>query len=286
MPQTSLSLDGLSNFDNISAFGAVIIPPDTIGDVGPEHYVQAVNALVRVFDKNGVAVTSPFKLSQIFEPLGTPCAIRDDGDPIVLYDQLAGRWVLSQYCTNAPPFRQMIAVSITGDPTGAYFLYEFVMPNVRLNDFPKLSVWPDGYYMSTEEFSGSDFAGMGVFAFDRAKMLAGDAAASYVYFNRTSNTSARRGNLLPADLAGLTPPAAGTPAIFVGYSATEYGDASDAIRLFDFHADFTSPLDSWFVERPESPLTVGRIRPDFAGWPTPISRSRRPAKCSIQTATG
>lgn len=261
MPPISLSFDGLSNFDNISEYGAVIIPPDTIGDVGPGHYVQAVNALVRIFDKNGAAITRPFKMSDVFAPLGTPCAIRDDGDPIVLYDSLADRWILSQYCTNAPPFRQMMAVSKTGDPTGAYFLYEFVMPNVRLNDFPKIGVWPDGYYMSTEEFSGSDFAGLGVFAFDRTKMLAGDSTASYIYFNRPSNSPARRGNLLPADMDGLTPPAAGMPSIFVGFSATEYGDAADAVRLFDFHADFASPFDSSFVERPESPLAAAAFDP-------------------------
>src|SRR5437588_4546223 len=159
MPPVSLSFDGLSNFDNIAAFGAVIIPPDMIGDVGPDHYVQAVKALVRVFDKNGNPLTAPFKMSQLFAPLGTPCSARDDGEPVVLYDPLADRWLLSQYCTNMPPFRQMIAISKTGDPTGAYFLYEFVMPSVRLNDFPKFGVWPDAYYMSTDEFSGSDYAG-------------------------------------------------------------------------------------------------------------------------------
>ncbi len=261
MPNSLLSFDGLSNFDNIAAYNLLIIPPDTIGDVGPNHYVQAVNALVRVFDKNGNAVTNPFKMSQLFAPIGTPCATRNDGSPNVLYDPLADRWLLSQYCTAFPPFRQMIAVSRTGDPTGEYFIYEFVMPNVKLNDSSKLAVWPDAYYMSTDEFFGADFAGSGAFAFERSKMLAGDATASYIYFNLPSSSVVRLGNLLPADLDGLRVPPPGSPNIFSGYTATEYGNAQDAIRLFDFVANFADPQKSSFTERPESPIPVAAFDP-------------------------
>ena len=190
MPAPGVSFDGLSNYDNIAAYSAEIIPPDMIGDVGPNHYVQAVNALVRIFDKGGNAMTPPFRMSELFAPLGTPCSSHNDGEAIVIYDPLADRWLLSQYCTLFPPFRQMIAVSRTGDPAGAYYLYEFVMPNVRLNDVAKFGVWPDGYYMSTDEFIGSDFAGAGMFAFDRNKMLVGDPTARYVYFSRPSATAA------------------------------------------------------------------------------------------------
>lgn len=261
MPTPSLSFDGLANYDNIAAYGLVIIPPDMIGDVGPDHYVQAVNALVRVYDKTGDPLTPPFKMSELFAPLGTPCSTRNDGEPVVVYDPLADRWLLSQYCNNFPPFRQMIAVSKTADPTGAYHVYEFVMPNIRLNDLAKFGVWPDAYYMSTEEFHGADFAGTGMFAFDRAKMLAGDPTASYIYFNRPSATIARRGNLLPSDIDGLQPPPNNAPNVFTGYTATEYGDAQDAITLFDFHADFTNPVNSTFTERPESPLAVAAFDP-------------------------
>ncbi len=261
MPNPALSFDGLSNFENIAAYNLLIIPPDTIGDVGPGHYVQAVNALVRVYDKNGNAVTAPFKMGQLFEPLGTACSTRNDGTPIVLYDPLADRWLLSQYCTAFPPFRQMIAISTTSDPAGQYFIYEFVMPNVKLNDSPKLVVWPDAYYMSTDEFFGADFAGSGAFAFERSKMLNGDETASYIYFNLPSSTVARLGNLLPADLDGLRPPATGSPNVFAGYTATEYGDPLDAIRLFDFTADFAEPQKSSFTERLESPIPVAAFDP-------------------------
>ncbi|HEX8636445.1 MAG TPA: hypothetical protein VF692_00170, partial [Pyrinomonadaceae bacterium] len=261
MPTPALSFDGLSSRDNAAAYGFRIVPPDPFGDVGPDHYVQAVNALVRVFDKNGAALTPPFKLSSLFAPLATACSARNDGDPIVLYDALADRWLISQFCNNFPPFRQLVAVSKTGDPTGEFYIYEFVMPGVKLNDYSKIGVWSDAFYMTTDQFSGSDYAGSGVFAFDRTKMLAGDASASYIYFDLATPSTIRFGGLLPSDFDGIKAPPAGSPNVFVGYTATEYGDARDAIRLFDFHVDFQNPQNSTFSERAESPLAVAAFDP-------------------------
>ncbi len=261
MPPTSLSFDGISSDDSAAAFGFRIVPPDPNGDVGLNHYVQSVNALTRVFNKTGKPLTPPFKLSSVFAALGTTCSMRNDGDPIVLYDALTDRWLLSQYCNNAPPFRQLIAVSTTGDPTGAYYLYEFAMPNFKLNDYPKLSVWTDAFYMSADKFIGGDYAGTGVFAFDKSKMLAGDKTADYIYFDLASPSTIRLGGLLPADLDGLKPPPKNTPNIFVGYTANEYGDAQDALRLFNFHADFANPNNSTFTERNESPILTAPFDP-------------------------
>ena len=261
MPPPSLSFDGVANLDNGLTFNYLIIPPDMNGDVGPQQYVQIVNSLIRVFDKTGNPLSAPFKLSNVFTPLGTVCSTRNDGLPIALYDAFADRWLISQTCTAFPPFRQMVAISKTGDPLGGYYLYEFVMPGVRLNDFPKFGVWPDGYYMSSEEYLGSDFVGAGAFAFDRNKMLAGDPTASYIYFRFPIAAPYRHSTLLPSDLDGMNAPPAGAPNIFATYTATEYGDAQDAIRLFDFHADFASPEQSTFIERPESPLAVAAFDP-------------------------
>ena len=261
MPTPSLSFDGLSSNDNAAAYGTRVLPPDTIGDVGLNHYVQAINLLFRVYDKDGNPQTPPLKMSSLFKPLGTPCAIRNDGDPIVLYDSLADRWILSQFCKNVPPYRQMVAVSKTSDPTGEYYLYEFVMPNIKLNDYSKIGVWHDGYYMSTDEFFGADYAGSGVFAFEREKMLVGDPTASYVYFDLASPTTMRIGGLLPTDLDGLRPPPADSPNVFVGYTATEYGEAEDALRLFEFTVDYENPENSSFAEVFESPVAVAPFDP-------------------------
>ena len=261
MPAPLVSIDGLADIDNANIYSLLILPPDMNGDVGPNHYVQIVNSLIRVYDKSGQPLSAPIKISKLFESLGTVCSTRNDGLAIVLYDPLADRWIVSQTCTAFPPFRQMFAISKTGDPLGEYYSYEFVMPNVKLNDFPKFGVWPDGYYMSTDEFLGADYVGAGAFAFDRAKLLAGDPSASYVYFNLQVPIQPRRKGLLPSDMDGLRPPSPGIPNTFASYTATEYGDAADALRLYDFHADFNDPSASTFTERPESPLAVAAFDP-------------------------
>lgn len=261
MPSPMLSFDGISNRENNDAYGFAVIPPDMNGDIGPNHIVQSVNILTRIYDKKGLPLTPSFKMSEVFEDLGTPCSQTNFGNPITLYDPLADRWILSQFCTNAPPYRQMIAVSKTSNPTGEYYAYEFVMPNLRLNDFPKIGVWTDGYYMSTDEFVGNDFKGNGIFAFDRKKMLVGDPNANFIYFPIPATSIERRGGYLPSDLDGLNAPPVNAPNTFMTYTATEYGDAVDALRLFDFHADFSVPQNSTFTERAESPIAVAPFDP-------------------------
>lgn len=260
-PLTSFA--GLSSDDNQVAFGGRVLPPDTVGDVGPNHYVQMVNLMFRVFDKAGNPLTAPLKVSTVFAPLGAPCGSRDDGDPIVLYDPMADRWLLSQFCTVADPFNhQVIAISKTPDPSGAYYLYDFRMPNNKFNDYPKFGVWTDAYYMTDNQFNqaGTAFLGAGAFAFDRVKMLAGDPTASYIYFD-IENGNTDIGGVLPADIDGLTLPPAGAPGLFAYFTADEFGDPSDGLRLFAFNANFANPAASTFTELPESPVVVAAFDP-------------------------
>ncbi|HKX82902.1 MAG TPA: hypothetical protein VJL58_01670, partial [Pyrinomonadaceae bacterium] len=122
MPLPSLSFDGIANLDNGLIHNFLILPADMNGDIGPRHYVQIVNSLIRVFDADtGIPLSPPFKISDIFTSLGTVCSTRNDGLATVLYDAFADRWLISQTCTAFPPFRQMVAVSKTGDPLGGYF---------------------------------------------------------------------------------------------------------------------------------------------------------------------
>ncbi len=266
IPAPITSFDGVSNQDNFNAFGFRVSPPDTNGDVGPSHYVQMVNLLVRVFDKSGNPLTSPFKLSSLFAPLGGQCTAEDAGDPIVLYDPLADRWLLSQFAfasVSSPPYHECIAISRTGDPTGTYFLYDFITPGNEFPDYPKLGVWPDAYYMTVNQFTnGGPFNGTGAYAFERSKMLVGDATASLIYFNLNLAAFPEEiGGMLPSDFDGLIPPSPGRPNTFAYFIADESGDPQDALRLFDFHADFNNPSNSTFLERPESPLAVAAFDP-------------------------
>ncbi len=262
MPAPILSFDGMNNINNGLAFGILVLPPDMNGDVGPNHYFQSMNILLRVFDKSGNPVTPPFKMSSLFASLGTACSTRDDGEPTVLYDPLADRWLVTQYCNLTPPFRQMVAISKTGDPTGSYFVYEFIMPNFKQNDLAKFGVWNNAYYMSTDQFLGSDYAGAGAFAFDRDKLLRGDPTAGFVYFDLPSTSGTTRlGGILPADIDGINPPPPSVSGLFMGYTATEYGDAQDALRIFEMRPDFRQPFNSTFSELAGSPLAVAPFDP-------------------------
>lgn len=265
-PTTVTNFEGLSSQDNadVTAVGAFVFPPDTIGDVGPTQYVQATNLLFRVFDKTGVPLTEKAPISTLFGELGPPCSLNDDGDPIVLYDSLADRWIITQFLVSGPaPLSQCFAISRTGDASGSYFLYRFLMPNNKFNDYPKFAVWPDGYYLSNNQFNlaGTAFLGAGVFALDRAKLLAGDPTAGFIYFDLQSTHPRARG-MLPSDADGLNAPPAGAPNVFACFNANEFaGDAGDSLRLFDFHADFAEPSNSTFTERTDSPLPVAAFNP-------------------------
>jgi uncharacterized repeat protein (TIGR01451 family) len=258
MPTPLTSFEGLGRSENIAAGFGSLSPPDTNGDVGPNHYVQQDNLLVRVWDKTGTPLVAPFKLSTLFTPLGGTCAASDKGDPIVLYDQLADRWMLSQFgyvSDTAPPFFQCIAISKTSDPTGAYYLYAFQTPGADFPDYPHLGVWPDGYYMMDHQFTepGDIYNGVGVFSFDRVKMLAGDPTATYIYFSLgLASHPEAIGGMMPSDLDGITPPPLGRPNTFAYFTTTDFSDPANGIRLFDFHADFATPANSTFTERAES----------------------------------
>ncbi len=125
------------------------------------------------------------------------------------------------------------------------------MPN-KVNDYPHFGVWPDGYYMSDNQFTigGGSFAGAGLLAFDRSKMLVGDPSAGYVYFDYFP-IDPTSGGLLPSDLDGLTPPPPGTPNLFFEFRAVAFGDPNDALRVYQFHADFANPGNSTLTVRPD-----------------------------------
>jgi hypothetical protein len=201
-----------------------VAPPDTTGDVGPNHYVQWVNLrfavytltrdasnqitgfnLVPGFPKNGNTLWSGF---------GGRCQSDNDGDPIVQYDQLADRWILTQFAVSATPYTQCVAVSTTPDPTGTYFRYAFSYDR-SFNDYPKMGVWPDAYYITYNMFrNGRTFTGNTVCALERAQMLIGGAARQ-ACANTTAGVS-----LVPADLEGLVPPPVGSPNLLMSVTSS------------------------------------------------------------------
>jgi hypothetical protein len=268
MPAPTVSFAGISNADNSTITGIRPLPPDTNGDVGPAHYVQTVNLLMRVFNKTGVPLIPPIRMSSLFATLGGICSTNDNGDPVVMYDPLADRWLVSQFAftgLSTPPYHECIAISKTGDPTGAYYLYDFITPGNNFPDYPHFGVWPDAYYMTDHQFLfGGSFNGSGAFAFNRTKMLAGDPTASFVYFD-LAGIDPTIGGHLASDLDGPPPPV-GTPNYFAYPIATEFGDAIDGMRIFSFHVDFAVPASSTFTERAESPIAVAAYDPNMCGF--------------------
>ena len=239
MPEPLLTFEGISNLDGV-------YPPDCNGDVGLNHYVEMVNLRMCIYDKvTGTNLVAPFLMSSLYAAAGfpAPASTADDGDPIVLYDHLAHRWMISQFIVSVTPCHEVIAVSQTADPTGAWYLYDFVMPNTKMNDYPHFGVWPDGYYMTDNQFDGNNWGGAGVFAFDRAKMLAGDTNATYQYFD-LYGVNANYGGMLPADLDG-PPPSEGTPCYFAMVDDSTV-NGFDAMYLWEFQVNWTNPALSTF----------------------------------------
>lgn len=243
-PATILNFEGVHNIDSV-------LPPDTNGDIGPNHYVQWVNKSLAVYSRSGSLLYGPAAGNTVWSGFGGPCESRNDGDPIVLYDHLADRWLLTQFAIPnnflgllLAPFYQCIAVSQTPDPLGPYYRYQYEFQ--KLNDYPKFGVWPDGYYMAINQFSAINlqFAGQGVAAFDRAAMLAG-LPARMIYFDLAS-LDPNLGGMLPSDLDGPPPPP-GSPNYFSQMDDDAHGYAPDQIQLWRFRADWNAPSQSSFA---------------------------------------
>ena len=250
MPSPLQGFEGISNADNQRVLGRAAVPPDTNGDVGLNHYVQWVNLTFAVWDKSGNLVYGPAAGNTLWQGFGGPCEATNNGDPIAQYDQLADRWLMSQFAFPngyyAGPYYQCIAVSQTGDPTGAWYRYEYKISDTKMNDYPKFGVWPDAYYMSINQFvfSGDteDFAGPGAVAFEREKMLSG-LPANMVYFDIGTPYA----SLLPSDMDGFTLPPAGSPNYFVQFGDDGEGVwDTDRLMVFQFHVDWNNPSASTF----------------------------------------
>ncbi len=171
MPSPLLNFDGIA-FPGVACNCA---PPDTNGEVGATQYVQIVNEGFQVFDKTtGASLLGPSGITTLWSGFGGVCQNNGSGDPVVLYDQIANRWVITQFAGVSVPTDECIAVSTTSDATGSFNRYDFHLGS-NFFDYPHLSVWPDAYYMSMNVFNsaGTAFLGPQPFAFDRTKMLLG-----------------------------------------------------------------------------------------------------------------
>jgi hypothetical protein len=255
---TRANFEGLSNQDNFNLLGGRVNPPDPNGEVGRNHYVESVNLTFAVYSKTGTLLAGPATLGSLWAgfPI-TECA-EQSGDPVVLYDQAADRWLITQFTTRGIDFPDeplnlfynCVAVSTTADPTGSYFRYAFTT-GFNFPDYPKYSVYRDTYVLTTREFGILDetIYGIGVYGLERARMLAGDPNARALSFLLDSNRipiSQIGDGLLPADVDGSRQPKSGSSIPLVGTQDNDgpYGATSDALNIWEFNVNWTIPSAS------------------------------------------
>jgi hypothetical protein len=242
------------------------LPPDTEGEVGGTQYVQAVNTDFVIYSKTGQVLRGATPINQLWANTDGECKTHNDGDPVTLYDQLAKRWLITQFIATPADneeYGQCIAVSTTSDATGSYYLYEFHFGRT-FHDYEKLGVWPDAYYMSSNEFpDGSETSsGAGAMAFERSAMLAGKPAR-VIYFDEAANNppGGQYIGQLPGDLDGSSLPPAGSPNLFAEVDdastipPTDGGDGF-VLRLWNFHVDWTNPANSTFGNNGQPSYTL------------------------------
>jgi hypothetical protein len=245
IPSTVTNFEGLSNQDNFNIFGFRVNPPDPIGDVGPNNYVEMVNLTFAVYDKQGNRLLGPVDSGTLWQNFAVPDCMDPSGDPVVLYDQFVDRWLLTQFTTSGlddptKPFWNCVAISTSGDPTGTYYRYAFETANFQFfPDYPKYGVWTDSYVLTTREFGPTVEYGIGVYALEKYKMVNGEPNARAVSFFIDGNDPALLplvgDGLLPADVDGKQKPKTDTPVPLVGTQddGAGYGATFDALNIWD-----------------------------------------------------
>ncbi|HKJ17331.1 MAG TPA: hypothetical protein VJ984_08285 [Xanthomonadales bacterium] len=253
IPAPIISFDTLPNQLGFS-------PPDPVGDIGPLHYVTMSNVHFAVHDRTGGLVFGPAANNTLWTGFGGECETQNAGDPIVLYDQFADRWLLTQFTSNAEAgtgeFYNCVAVSQTGDPTGSWYLWQ-IANNGLFPDYPKYGIGEEAYYISTRDFSAG-YDGVGAFAMNRAELIAGNANPTVIsFFVDRSNPENVGDGLLPMDVDGDTWPADSTKHYYFGTmdDGGPYGAAQDAITVWEFDVDFATPANSSFTLTDTIPIT-------------------------------
>jgi len=252
-PSSSANFEGLSNQDNANLLGFRVNPPDPVGAVGPHHYVEMVNLAFAVFNKGGTRLLAA-DLGSLWAGFPINECTDQSGDPVVIYDQFADRWILTQFTTRGIDFPDeplnliynCVAISTTSDPTGAYYRYAFTT-GYNFPDYPKYGMWGDSYVITTREFGVLDpnFYGIGVYGLERSKMIAGDPnarAVSIVLDSSVVPINLMGDGLLPPGVDGRIKPDRDAPAPIIGTQddGGPYGATFDALNVWEFSVKWRS----------------------------------------------
>ncbi len=256
IPSPLANFEGLSNQDNFNIFGFRVNPPDPNGEVGRNHYVEMVNLLFAVYDKSGNKLLGPMDTGTLWSGFAVPDCTDPSGDPVVLYDQFADRWLLSQFTTrgfnpsgnfNGKPFYNCVAISQTGDPTGAYYRYAFITSqpdstSAFFPDYPKYGVWGNSYLLTSRDFGRKNEYGISVYALEKGRIVAGDPNARMVHFfldSAVPGVLPQIGDgLLPADIDGANAGEGPAPIVGTQDDGGPYGATFDALNVYDLSVNW------------------------------------------------
>ena len=230
---------GRSPILNFDGQTSPYFPPDDNGVVGPNHYMQTVNCVYAIYDKSGSLVAGPTAINLLFGSVTG--ANRNDGDPIVLYDEEADRWLVTEFSIPlSGPNYLLMAVSQTNDPTGSWHQYSFQVDNMP--DYPKYGIWQNGYYVGVNNNSGND-----IYVMERAPMLVG-GTAQMVAFNNPWRPASSDGFMCvpPVDNDGTFAPP-GSPGIYIAFNDDALGGGSDQLWIYELDVDWTSPSTATFI---------------------------------------
>ncbi len=231
-----VNFEGTRNSDNGST-AEYVAPPDTDGDVGPNHYFQMCNTIFQIFDKQGNSLFGPADNSTIWDGFIGDWTGTNDGDPIVLYDQQADRWLVSQFAVDTEvtggTYWVLVAISTSANPLGSYYRYAFEFDDYP--DYPKFGIWRDGYYLMVQHGNGTVTAA----ALNRSQMIAGTSPAQMVQFAVPSLPGSGFVGMLPSDNDGQWAPT-GAPNYFVYFSDDAWGnDPVDRLKIWEFDVNWT-----------------------------------------------
>ncbi len=238
------NFEGIRNSDN-GAPAEWLSPPDTDGDVGPNHYFQMCNVIFQIFDKSGTSLLGPLDNSTIWSGFVGAWTGTNDGDPIILYDEQADRWLVSQFAVNTTngTYWELVAISTTGDPTGSYYRYAFQFTSFP--DYPKFGIWRDGYYIMVQH--GTAAGNVTAASFNRTQMIAGNPTAQMVSFAMPNLPGGGFIGMLPSDNDGAWAPI-GAPNYFMYFSDDVWGDDPvDRLKVWEFSVNWTTPALSTLV---------------------------------------
>ncbi len=267
------SLVSLAPIQNYEGQSSPYYPPDCNGTAGPNHYMQTVNSTYAIYSKTGTLLVGPTAMNTLFG--NVTGANVNDGDPIILYDEQAARFVAVEFSVSGTNDYMLIAVSTSNDPTGTWYQYSFDV--VDMPDYEKMAVWRDGYYMgtNTQPSTGSD-----IYVFERSQMLSG-GIARMVAFDNPYRPGTGVVVVPPVDNDGPAAPV-GTPGTFIAFNDDAVGGGADELWLYELAVDWTTPANSSFNRTQQ--IAVTPFDSQFSnGWDNLSQPGTSMKLCAIST---